>query len=175
MRFSMVRTALVATALGTSVFSQGEIPLTPPTSSPDEKAAAQGIWDRMVEAKGGRGRLRNVETLVLEARQYLVFPVSPKFTNGGNHTVGVYAFPDRAWVWQDARSTVFGATASTYDLSQGAPQKLGPSLGSLLFQGVFMMQPAEDRRRFDVVASGELVSVTAVRNLVLGWFRDSRA
>ena len=35
------------------------------------------------------------------------------------------------------------------------------------------MEDAEDLRRFEAVASGELVSMAAVRNAVLAWFQDA--
>lgn len=34
------------------------------------------------------------------------------------------------------------------------PQKFGPSLSSLPFQAIFVVQPAENRRRFDAVTRG---------------------
>lgn len=54
-------------------------------------------------------------------------------------------------------------------------QKFNRSSRSLLLQAVFMMQTAENGRRFDAVAFGQLVSVRTCRNFVLGWFRDSRS
>ena len=51
--------------------------------------------------------------------------------------------------------------------------KLRHMLRSLLLQPVFVMQPAEHRRRCDAVPDGELVSVRAGRDLGMGWFRNS--
>ena len=96
--------------------SQG-IGQPPPT--PEQRAAAQRIWEQMIEAKGGRERLDQVENIVVEERLYLTFPPGRKFKNGEQHTVGVYVFPDRVWSWQDARSTVFGASASVSDVTKG--------------------------------------------------------
>jgi len=38
-----------------------------------------------------------------------------------------------------------------------------------------MMQASQDGPRFDAGSDRELVPMAAVRNAVLGWFRDSRA
>ena len=55
--------------------------------------------------------------------------------------------------------------------SSCGPQKFRPALSSLLFQAIFVMQAAENGRRFDAEAGGEHVPMAAVRNAVLGWFR----
>ncbi len=62
----------------------------------------------------------------------------------------------------------------TLSESGSGAQELDPSLGSLLFQPVLMVQPAENRRRNDAESSGEHVSVAGGRNLGLGWFRNAR-
>jgi hypothetical protein len=63
----------------------------------------------------------------------------------------------------------------TYVILSCGPQKLCPSLRSLLFQAIFVMQAAEDRCRFDSVSGRQPVPVAAGRNAGLGWFRNSRA
>ena len=56
-----------------------------------------------------------------------------------------------------------------------APQIFRTPLRSLLFQAIFMMQSAENSRRFDDVTRGELVPIGAGRNLCLGGLRNSRS
>ncbi len=51
--------------------------------------------------------------------------------------------------------------------------KTRSALRSLLLQPVFVMQPAKNRRRFDSVPGGKLVSMWAGRSYGLGWFRNS--
>ena len=82
------------------------------------EAAAAALWERMIEAKGGRERLHGVETLVETIRKRLVFP-SPKFKNGDELYVQAMALPDRIWKWQDARPTVFGMSIDVRNLSTG--------------------------------------------------------
>ena len=55
-----------------------------------------------------------------------------------------------------------------------APQIFRTPLRSLLFQAIFMMQSAENSRRFDDAPRGELVPVGAGRSLCLGGLRNSR-
>ena len=65
--------------------------VTGQTTEPD---ALRQVWERMIEAKGGRARLLEVDSLLL---------VHPQ--PGGRETryVLLYAFPDRWWIWGDTR------------------------------------------------------------------------
>jgi len=55
------------------------------------------------------------------------------------------------------------------------PQKYRPTLRSLLFQAIVVVQPAEQGRRCDAMLGRKQVSTAAVRNLNLGRFRNPRA
>ena len=106
--------ASIALMLARSVPGQSERP------SPEgaEETAAAALWERMIEAKGGRDRLHGVETLVETIRQHLVLP-SPKFKNGDQLYVQAMAFPDRIWRWDDERPTVFGMSIWATNLATG--------------------------------------------------------
>jgi hypothetical protein len=61
-------------------------------------------------------------------------------------------------------------------MSKGCgPQEFNPSLCSLLFQAIFVMQPTENQRRFNAVTGGKPVPMDAGRNLGLGRLRDARS
>jgi hypothetical protein len=89
-----------------------------PRPGTTEKIAAKRIWEDMIEAKAGRERLYEIETMVREEYDRLVFP-NPRFKNGDQHSVAAMAFPDREWDWVDSRPTVFGASVSITDVSAG--------------------------------------------------------
>ena len=50
----------------------------------------------MIEAKGGRSALSQIETMVQETHDYLKFH-DPKFKDGEQHAVAAFALPDRMW------------------------------------------------------------------------------
>jgi hypothetical protein len=56
-----------------------------------------------------------------------------------------------------------------------APQKVRPSLSGLLFQAIFVVQPAENWLRSDSKTRGQLVPMNAGRNARLDWLRNSRS
>jgi DUF917 family protein len=72
------------------------------------------------------------------------------------------------------RDETWGERGFTWSNACG-PQEIGPSLSGLLLQAIFVMKPAKDRCRFDVVRGRQLVSVRTYRKFSLGWFRDSRS
>ena len=79
-------------------------------------AEASRIWEQMIEAKGGRSSLYQIETMVQEGRGQLRFG-NPKFEDGEQHDVVALAFPDRMWTWGIA--PVFGGGVRIVDLSVG--------------------------------------------------------
>jgi hypothetical protein len=82
----------------------------------DNTEEAARIWEQMIDAKGGRTQLYQVETMVQETHQHLSFG-NPKFQDGDNHIVRAFAFPDHIWDWSIA--PVFGGGIRTADLSAG--------------------------------------------------------
>lgn len=116
--FQFSRRAAIRTGLGLALAcsfpGQSE-----PAPANEEEVAATALWERMIEAKGGRDRLHGVETLVETIRQHLAFRPSPKFKNGDELYVQAMAFPDRIWRWQDARPTVFGMSIWVTNVSTG--------------------------------------------------------
>jgi len=117
--FRFSRRAAIKSGLGFALAHSLSGQSEPPTPTSEEKAAASELWERMIEAKGGRDRLHGVETLVETTRTHLVFPPSPKFKNGDELYVQAMAFPDRIWKWDDARPTVFGMSIDVRNLSTG--------------------------------------------------------
>jgi hypothetical protein len=71
-----------------------------------ESLEAKQLWEKLVEAKGGRERLHGVRTMLQTEHSHLSFP-NPRFKNGDDYEVRLYAFPDRVWQYYDARPTVF--------------------------------------------------------------------
>ena len=74
------------------------------------------FWEQMIDAKGGRTHLYQIETMVQEAHQHLSFH-NPKFKDGDNHMVRAFAFPDHEWDWSIA--PVFEGVVRTGDLAGG--------------------------------------------------------
>jgi hypothetical protein len=82
-----------------------------------DAAEASRIWEQMIDAKGGRTQLYQIKTMVQQTHQWLQFG-NPKFKDGDNHIVRVFAFPDHEWDWSIA--PLFGGVVRTADLVQGA-------------------------------------------------------
>jgi hypothetical protein len=80
----------------------------------DKPEEAARIWEQMIEAKGGRSSLYQIETMVQESRGRVLY-LYPKFAHGEMHYVSVKAFPDRMWSWGIA--PIFGGSVATADLS----------------------------------------------------------
>lgn len=72
---------------------------------------------QMIDAKGGRGNLYRIETMVQETRDYSIY-LYPIFAHGKEHTVKVYAFPNGEWRWETA--PIFGDKVQAADLIAGA-------------------------------------------------------
>lgn len=68
---------------------------------------ARTVWERVIEAKGGRERLREIEVLLMTQPH----PDSPdRF-----RYVDLWVFPDRWWRWMDDRGGYLGLTVSNFD------------------------------------------------------------
>jgi len=89
---------------------------------------ATKLWEQMIEAKGGRSALSQIETMVIEAHEYLKFH-NPKFKYGEEHSVAAFAFPDRMWSW--SKAPVFEGGVQTADLRAGTGYIAYPS-GNIL-------------------------------------------
>jgi len=72
-------------------------------TSPACDAAA--MWEKMVEAKGGRERLYQVTTFLVQSRDL--------------RDVGFFRLPDFIWSWRDQRPTVFGVDVGWNNSSLG--------------------------------------------------------
>jgi hypothetical protein len=59
--------------------------------------SAREVWERAVEAKGGRDRLNSIENVLTQGRY-----------RGGRPFVYLHVFPDRYWEYDDRRPLVFG-------------------------------------------------------------------
>src|ERR1019366_3197671 len=70
----------------------------------DSAREATKLWEQMIEAKGGRSALSQIETMVQESHDYLKFH-NRKFKDGDQHRGSAFAFPDRRWGW--AKAPVF--------------------------------------------------------------------
>jgi hypothetical protein len=79
----------------------------------DSAGEATKLWEQMIEAKGGRSVLYQIETMVQESHDYLKFH-NPKFKDGDQHRVSAFAFPGRMWSWSLA--PVFEGGVRTADL-----------------------------------------------------------
>jgi len=83
----------------------------------DSKEAATTIWEQMIDAKGGRKHLYQIETMVQEIHQHLSFH-NPRFKDGDSHFVKAFAFPDREWDWSMA--PLFGGRVITANSAEGS-------------------------------------------------------
>ena len=81
----------------TSVLLLTAVLVTGQTTEPD---ALRQVWERMIDAKGGRDRLLEIDTLLMVQPRRGV-PDRPWY-------VDLYAFPDQSWKWFDDRPELFG-------------------------------------------------------------------
>jgi hypothetical protein len=87
-------------------------------TSSEPREQAERIWEQMIASKGGRDRLYQVETMVQESREHLIF-ANPKFPNGEMRGIRAFRFPDREWDWTDSGKTVFGSQVISADVAAG--------------------------------------------------------
>ncbi|MGE3465418.1 MAG: hypothetical protein AB7J13_00675 [Pyrinomonadaceae bacterium] len=97
LRFNLFVMLLASLAIGYRVEAQSDI------------GNATVLWEHVIEAKGGRDRLRAVTSMVVWSD---AVSRSKKF---GIRIVNVYDFPDRTWSWTDQRPGPFGLRVSMYD------------------------------------------------------------
>jgi hypothetical protein len=68
------------------------------------------VWNRMVEAKGGRERLHSIETFRIALREKVsIFTRYPDLVS--KHTEQIFALPDRLWEWYDFRPDPTSSTS----------------------------------------------------------------
>lgn len=88
---------------------------------------AEQIWERMIAAKGGREKLRSVETI-------LAISDNPHAQKTKNHSVDLIVLPNKWWSWVDNRPEKFGLRMTMYDFddntqyvvqSEGLPREWG--------------------------------------------------
>jgi hypothetical protein len=74
---------------------------------------AKTFWDKMVDAKGGRERLRSISGLVLNINGRQEGTMDRGRQVGEIHNTFVYQFPDRYWFWEDTRPSRHNAFSVT--------------------------------------------------------------
>src|ERR1700686_5101877 len=94
------------------------------TSTAGEPCDAKAVWERLIQAKGGRANLEALQTLLVSKtytwRQFLV---QHRFES---HTL--YRFPDFMWSWVDYGVPTLGVRASQSYLERGySLSVLGPT------------------------------------------------
>ena len=84
------------------------------TSKSDDgsRTEAERLWELAVAAKGGRERLYSVESVLITTKAKYWFGF---FQRAYHNDEELYVFPDRCWLWFDARPSVFGLNIESYD------------------------------------------------------------
>jgi hypothetical protein len=95
------------------------------TAQDSEKQRAQQLWEQAIAAKGGRGRLYAVRNIVIssagsyKALQFKIHPdgetKSRSLKRSGLFREELYVFPNKYWLWDDYRPSVFGLWVEMYD------------------------------------------------------------
>ena len=98
-------------------------------SSAKEACDARAVWERMIEAKGGRERLQSVQAMfVLRTYTWRQALVRHRLENRT-----LYRFPDFLWSWFDSGTQTLGITVSQSNLALGhSLSVLGPSVNPKL-------------------------------------------
>jgi hypothetical protein len=73
---------------------------------------AERLWELAIQAKGGRERLHNIRNMFISSQTQYYWGVK-KITN---RRESLYVFPNKWWVWDDNRPSVFGLTMEMYNL-----------------------------------------------------------
>ena len=80
----------------------------------EDQAKARLLWEQAITAKGGRGQLHNVSSLVMSyeetVRNFLGIVV-----HRGN-VERLYVFPDKSWEWDDGLPPPFRLTVRSLDI-----------------------------------------------------------
>src|SRR5437879_319912 len=97
-------TLLVLVGFVDSIFSQ---------SAP--KKEAERMWALAIEAKGGREKLHAIENMLCSS-DGSYFRGLRKFHI---HVVNLYVYPDKDWMWDDQRPSVFGLSMRMEDSNAG--------------------------------------------------------
>lgn len=109
-KFLIVFFFLVGTSSITS-YSQGQVAI----AGMDSKQEAERIWELGIVAKGGREKLIGIRSVFVstESTYYLGLK---KITN---RKETLYVLPNRWWIWDDHRPSVFGLEMTMYNLENG--------------------------------------------------------
>ena len=142
-----------------------------------QRVEAERLWEAMIAAKGGRERLQavtNVQMSEHEKYWHLLRHLEINYE-------GLFVFPNKAWVWDDQRGTVFGMSVrlhnfetnthlSYVDSGHGARVTpiINPSQHNLvrlqlhLFGGTRWVRPVPQRARLGKLDNRE-VDIVEVR------------
>src|SRR5260370_26204093 len=91
----------------------GAFSLTAQTSA--QTCDARLVWERMIEAKGGREKLNDIESLLVKGDKISWHGLSKR------HVVlrTLYRFPDFVWSWFDHGVSTLGTSVSQCDANRG--------------------------------------------------------
>jgi hypothetical protein len=100
-------------------------PLNAGQSTDQSQQRAVALWEEALQAKGGRGRLYSIRSMVISSSgsyKPLEFKIKPEgevSSRSGKHSgifrEELYVFPDMLWAWEDYRPAVFGLWLSVYN------------------------------------------------------------
>jgi hypothetical protein len=108
-RFSII--LLFVFLLANICSAQKSVPATDAT-----KKEAERIWELAIQAKGGREKLYKAKNMVVISNSQVRYSMLKSYT----HKVeSLSVFPDKIWIWDDNRPSVFGLDISMYNYQEG--------------------------------------------------------
>jgi hypothetical protein len=124
---------------------------TAPDLNNNSSKAAQELWERVIETKGGRKKLHAITNVALTSHAKVQYSM---FKTYDNHVESLFVFPDKEWRLDDNRPSVFGLRMEMYNYK--TRMKYHGTFGNAI-SGLVPFEDADEKYRLDSNLAGLVI------------------
>lgn len=122
-----------------------------PKPEDNNQKQAQELWEKVIEAKGGRKRLDAITNMALTSHAKVQYSM---FKTYDNHVESLFVFPDKEWRLDDNRPSVFGLVMEMYNYK--TRMKYHGTFGNTI-SGLVPFEVADEKYRLDSNLAGLVI------------------
>jgi hypothetical protein len=137
------------------------LPTPTPFYSEANRKEAERLWKLAIVAKGGREKLRSIQSMVDISDSIAALSLFKTFKI---HRVDIALFPWKSWSWNDSRDSVFGIQERMFNNEIGKKYILDPR-GKSEFKGLADFEGPEIE-----LFKGKKMTTYVIHLLILNWF-----
>ena len=122
-----------------------------PDLNDNSSKAAQELWEKVIEAKGGRKRLHAITNMALTSHAKVQYSILKTYDN---HVESLFVFPDKEWRLDDNRPSIFGLVMEMYNYK--TRMKYHGTFGNNI-SGLVPFEDADEKYRLDSNLAGLVI------------------